>query len=412
MSENFETPSILKHTLSNGLTILGEPTLKSHSATIGFFVKTGARDETKKESGVSHFLEHMLFKGTKKRSSFDITYALGDIGAQANASTSEENTIYYSAVIPEFFSDIQEILSDMMRPVLNQEDFDTEKKVIIEEIALYDDRPNFYLFEKSFADYFQDHPAGQSVLGTRESITALTRDEMMSYFERRYSPSNITLVGAGNFDWELFIKNTEKYCGHWEDFSTKRRTDRYIPKDASYKEFKKKNINQSHAILIANGPTAQDPERYPIAILSLILGDGSGSKLYWDIVDKGDAEIAVTENDERDGTGCFLAYTCTEPSKLDSVVKKIRTLLSKPLDFSEDELERAKSKIIAKVVLNGELPMGRLMSIGHGWNYRKEAQPLDEILTKIKAVNREVIEEALKKFPLSNFSEYKLIGEK
>jgi predicted Zn-dependent peptidase len=144
-------PSTYKQTqLKNGLTVIGESNPANVSSAIGFFVRTGARDETPAESGLSHFLEHMMFKGTPTRSAIDINMALGNLGAQANAFTSEENTVYYAAVIPERFSEMQELLSDMLRPALDPNEFDMEKKVILEEIALYQDRPHFFLFENAF----------------------------------------------------------------------------------------------------------------------------------------------------------------------------------------------------------------------------------------------------------------------
>lgn len=166
-----------KEQLSNGLTLLGESNPANVSSAIGFFVKTGARDETAVESGLSHFLEHMLFKGTPTRSAIQINLELGNLGAQANAFTSEENTVYYAAVIPERFAEMQELLSDMLRPSLDPNEFAMEKKVILEEIALYQDRPHFYLFEQAFKDYFGSHPAGNSVLGTHASVSALTHQQ-------------------------------------------------------------------------------------------------------------------------------------------------------------------------------------------------------------------------------------------
>ena len=191
--------------LDNGLTLLWEHLPQAQSAAIGYFVRTGARDETGKESGVSHFLEHMMFKGTAKRSSADIQYELGNLGAQANAFTSEENTVYYSAVIPENFSKMQELLTDMLRPALDKQEFDTEKKVILEEIALYQDKPYFYMMERAMLDFFAGHSAGSSVLGTSASISALENSEMAAYFARRYVPGNIVLVASGNFAVDKFV---------------------------------------------------------------------------------------------------------------------------------------------------------------------------------------------------------------
>lgn len=380
------------------------------SVGLGFFVRTGSRDEEKPESGVSHFLEHMMFKGTKARTSLDITYQLGNIGAQANAFTSDENTVYYGVVTPDNLPAFQELLSDMLRPSLDPGEYDMEKKVILEEIALYLDRPTHYLFERAYGDFFGTHPAGNSVLGTTESITALSRDQMADYFNRRYRPSAITCVCAGNFSWDAFVKDAEKYCGGWESGTADRATPRHEPV-ALQKVIHRKNLSQGHVVLLNRGCSAQDPERYPLTILASILGDSSGSKLYWELIDSGIAESASTDSDERDGAGCFGAYACTSPERLEEVIAIMRRILANPLEFTDQELERAKTKLMSRVVLDGELPMGRLMSIGLEWNYRKESTPLKTVVERVRGITKKDIEAALAKFPWGEWSEFRLLPE-
>jgi predicted Zn-dependent peptidase len=401
---------ILIEKLSNGLTIIGEPHTHAQSASIGFFVKTGARDETERESGVSHFLEHMMFKGTKKRSAMDITYELGNLGAQANAYTSEEMTVFYGTVLPKNLASMQELLSDMLRPALTQEDFDTEKNVILEEIALYQDRPQFVLFEQGLHRFFGAHPAGNSVLGTTQSITDVTRDEMASYFERRYSPINMALVVTGNFDFETVVRDAEACCGSWKPFEAGRKAAPYLRTTPDSHTFTKKDLNQSHLLLVTNGVSAQDEDRYALSTLSIILGDGSGSKLYWDLVESGLCEACVFDSDERDGTGCMMVYAVTESDKLDLVKQKVLAITDSPLDFSDEDLERAKRKIATRVVLSGELPIGRLMSIGNDWAYRAEVTPLSDIAQRILAISRDDIRRVVTKLPLAGWSEYRLIA--
>jgi predicted Zn-dependent peptidase len=404
-------PSTYRHTqLKNGLTVIGENNPANVSSAIGFFVKTGARDETPAESGLSHFLEHMMFKGTPGRNAIEINMALGNLGAQANAFTSEENTVYYAAVIPERFSEMQELLSDMLRPLLDHEEFAMEKKVILEEIALYQDRPHFYLFENAFKDYFGAHPAGNSVLGSHESVSALTHEQMRDYFNRRYSPSNIVLVASGNFSWDKFVADAERYTAGWSDQAVGRSTPRFT---GSVKErvFKKPNLAQAHAVLISEGVSAQDPERYPMALLSTILGDSSGSRMFWELINTGLAESAGVDSDERDGTGCFSAYLSTSPDRLDQVVEIAKKILSTPRDFSDQDLDRAKAKVCSRIVLDGEMPMGRLMALGLEWIYRKESTPLSNIIEKVRAVTRKDIDSALERFRLNTWAEYRLVPE-
>jgi predicted Zn-dependent peptidase len=164
-------------------------------------------------------------------------------------------------------------------------------------------------------------------------------------------------------------------------------------------------------VLLARGASAQDEERYALSILSNILGDSSGSKMYWELVDKGLADSASFDSDERDGTGCIMVYVSTSPSKLDEVVKVAKGIVGRPLDFSDADLERAKAKIVSRIVLDGELPMGRLMSLGLEWNYRKTTTPLSETIAKVRSVSRADIERALQRFPMNDWSEYRLLPE-
>lgn len=404
-------PSSIKvHTLPNGLQLLGEQDLAAKSAAIGFFVKTGSRDEVSREAGLSHFLEHMMFKGTATRTALDITHQMGNIGAQTNAFTSEENTVYYAGILPEYFPQMQELLSDMLRPTLAPEEFDTEKKVILEEIALYYDRPQFFLFEQAFRDYFGGHPAGNSVLGTTESVGAISRDEMKDYFERRYVPNNVACVAAGNFSWEAFVHDAERYAGGWRARDVARQTTRY-PARKLQKEYRRKNLNQAHYLLLSESAGVADEERYDLGLLAIILGDSSGSKLYWELVDTGIAESAGADSDERDGTGVFLVSASMDPRRIDEVAKIIERVIKDPSLFDDQELERAKTKCMARIVLNGELPMGRLMSIGLEWNNRKRVQALKEVVERVRAVTRRSILQALERYPLKQWGEFRLLPE-
>src|SRR6266404_7568863 len=174
------------HTLDNGLRIIGETSPSARSAALGFFVRTGSRDETADVSGVTHFLEHMVFKGTPHRTALDVNRDFDRIGAHYNAFTSEENTVFYAAILPEYLPHAMDILTDILRPSLRNEDFDMEKNVIIEEIGMYEDQPTWSAYDHAKKAYFADHPLGNSVLGTADSITALSRDQMQAYFDKRY----------------------------------------------------------------------------------------------------------------------------------------------------------------------------------------------------------------------------------
>src|SRR5204863_2628446 len=211
-----------QHTLDNGLEIVAETSPDAYSSAFAFFVRTGARDETSEISGVSHFLEHMVFKGSANRTATDVNRDLDDLSASSNAFTSEEQTVYYATTLPDDQEPIVELLADMMRPALRQEDFDTEKQVILEEIAKYDDQPPYGAHEKCMAAFFGDHPLGKSILGTGASVGGLKRDQMLAYFQQRYSPENIVLTAAVNVDFDDLILQAQNYCGRWQIFEAPR----------------------------------------------------------------------------------------------------------------------------------------------------------------------------------------------
>jgi predicted Zn-dependent peptidase len=386
-------------TLANNLTIIGEPREASFSSAVGFFVKTGARDETTEVSGVSHFLEHMMFKGTAKRSALEVSEHLAAIGAQANAFTSEEQTVYYATLLPEYLTQGIEILGDMLRPSLAEQEFDVEKKVILEEIALYKDKPTFVLFESAVREFFGEHPAGNSVLGSTQSIAALKQEQMKQYFEARYTPSNTVLAVSGKFDWDAVVEAAQKYCGHWVDRPVKRQWPVHVPKLADRK-LTKENLQLSHLCLVAPGPEFGGDYRYDISVLSCILGDSSGSRCFWELIDKGIADSASISNDEMDHAGFIYAYASCLPDRLEKVEVILRNILAGSTKIQADELARAKTKISTRLALQAESSRSRMMSIGSEWSYTKTYTEIEEEVRLISEVSVDSISQALEKFSL------------
>ncbi|MCB0358861.1 MAG: insulinase family protein [Bdellovibrionales bacterium] len=397
-------------TLQNGLTVIGERGATATCTALGFFVRTGARDETPEISGVSHFLEHMMFKGTPTRSALDLTYALGSIGAQSNAYTSEETTVYYTYVLPEYFEQAFDILSDMLRPSLDPQEFATEKNVILEEIALYEDRPVFKLYEAALQEYFTGHVAGSSVLGTTESVSGISVEQMRAYFDARYVPSNITLVVAGDFDWQRVVALANERCGGWENAPAERKTAPHTPLQRE-KDLFKKDLQMAHVCMMGPGPSATDELRYPAAVLACLLGDSTGSRIYWELVDKGLAEAATVDADDMDGVGFFYAYASCEPERLHEVEGVLRGILASPTQFTDDDLARAKTKIATRLVLGGESTPRRLMALGNEWMYRKRYQPVAEELKLIEAIRREDVMRLLEAFPFAPFTTVRMLPE-
>jgi predicted Zn-dependent peptidase len=392
--------------LDNGLQIIGEDNPAARSVSIGFFVRTGARDETPQESGVSHFLEHMMFKGTPNRSAHDVNRDFDMIGANYNAFTSEENTVYYSAILPEYLPKAVDILADILRPSLRGDDFDMEKNVILEEIGMYEDQPASMIYDHAKRVHFADHPLGNSILGTTKSVGALTREQMQDYFDRRYVAQNITVAVAGNFDFEKLVDLIDEHCGDWDGGLARRLGIRQTNGSGAMEVLHKDKVNQEHVVLVTPGPPAASPLRYAASTLGLAIGDGSGSRLYWELVDPGLADSADCSFHEYDGTGSFYtAYSC-EPK----VTQKNLTLVQRVLHavqtkgITEEELQQAKNKIEARIVRASERPMGRMQEIGMTWTYLRKYRTVDDDLKSFDKVNLKTIRQLLDRFPLDHQS--------
>jgi predicted Zn-dependent peptidase len=392
-----------KQVLENGLEIVAECNPKAYSAAVAFFVNTGARDETDEISGVSHFLEHMVFKGTPKRSAADVNRELDEIGSHANAYTSEEHTVYYAAVLPELRGRALDVLADILRPSLREVDFNVEKQVILEEIAKYEDQPPFGASEKCMAVHFQGHPLGRSVLGTAHSVGGLTPEQMRSYFEKRYSPGNIKLVAAGNVDFDQLIEEARQRCGSWQPFDVHRDTPRADRRN-EFRVFTKDSASQEYVLQIANGPAAEDSDRFASRLLATILGDESGSRMFWDLIDTGLAEYASTDVGEFQGTGTYMTMLCCSPDQAEGNLRRIDDLYraAERQGVTQEELARAKSKICAHVVLQSERPASRLFSVGGNWLQRREYRTVREMVQSYQQVTTSDIRAVLEKYPLSD----------
>ena len=373
--------------LPNGLDIIAETNPAAQSVAIAFMVKAGARDESPEVSGVSHFLEHMMFKGTAKRSSEDVNRQFDEMGAKNNAFTSNEVTCYWAQVLPEFTEPALDLLADMMRPALRPADFDMEKKVILEEIALYLDRPSHTLFEALMADHFEKHPMANSVLGTKDSVSALARDQMKTYFDGRYGPGNMVLAVAGKADIAELTALAQKYCGHWPHVNVQRAYPAPVlqPKRRHIRDEK---LKRHYIAGLCPGPSAQDDDRYAAMVLSDVLGDHEGSRLYWALVETGLADEADFSFFPHDQTGSFMVYASCDPERAQQVEGILLEELQKVVKdgLKDDEVERSKIKIATSTVLQGEQPMGRMRGLASRWIYNREYRSLEQDLEILESI--------------------------
>lgn len=389
------------HRLASGLQLVGETLPSSRSVSVGFFVRTGSRDETADESGVSHFLEHMVFKGTSRRTAFDVNRDFDKLGAKYNAYTSEEETVYYASVLPEYLPAVSDILADILRPSLRTDDFDTEKKVILEEIKKYDDQPHSVAWDKAKEVYFRGHPLGNTILGTNASVTALTADQMKAYFDRRYAAANILVAAAGNFDWPAFIKLIEQKTANWNTLDVGPRSLTAAAGPGGVYTFQKEGVAQQYVLAMAPAPAADSPLRHAASVLAVAIGDDSGSRFHWELVDPGKVESAGCGVDFSHGNGFLAATFSGDPESAAEnlgIVKQILADVQKG-GLTDEELAQAKNKITSRVVRSSERPMGRMSSIAGAWMYRGEYSDPDLEIERYDAVDAAAIRRYLDEFP-------------
>lgn len=387
------------HQLANGLDIVAEQNPEAHSTALALFVKTGSRDETPQINGVSHFLEHMMFKGSDKYTWEDVNRIFDEMGARYNAFTSQELTGYYANVLPEFTARAVEHLAHLLRPALRESDFATEKNVILEEIAMYLDDPAHRLYEAAMAEHFAGHPLAQSVLGTPESIRQLQRDQMAGYFSQRYGPGNMVLVATGLLDFARIVALAEQHCGSWPHVDASRRQPppRYVTRRKSLTDAK---LIRRYTMGFTPGPSAQDERRFAARVLSDVIGDAEGSRFYWALVDNAIAEDADFGFYPHDGSGSFYLYLVADPARGDEPLDIAMDQLQKiKKDLDDAEVERARNKIASSIVLEGEVPLGRLRAVGGQWIYNHEYRSLEHDLQTLAAITPDSLRRLMEEFP-------------
>ncbi|MHC5113143.1 MAG: M16 family metallopeptidase [Planctomycetota bacterium] len=395
MSIHFE-----QATLPNGLTVIGEIAPSAHSAAIGFFVKTGARDEQSSLMGVSHFLEHMMFKGTERRRAADVDLDFDNIGAEHNAFTTTEMTAFWAHCLPEQLPEAEDILSDIMRPSIRPSDFDDEKQVIIEEIAMYQDHPYWVLYERAMEVYFGAHPLSHRVLGTPDTVGGMSRDAMAEYFEGRYSADNTVVAMAGRLDFDAMVARLGDHCGAWPNRDAARAHPAFAPKDDEV-TIESPTTNRHYALLVAPAPALDDDRRYAAGLLMQILGDVEGSRLYWSLIETGLAEEAQAHYDGRDGLGTYMVYASCSPEDAprveDLMVREVDALVD---SLTDDDLERARSRTATVATLAGELPAGRMRRLGRVWLYSGEYRSLEDEIRRLNEVTLDELRAVHAEFPV------------
>ena len=378
-----------KSTLDNGLRIVSESIPYMSSVSLGIFVGTGSRSELPPEQGVSHFIEHLMFKGTQKRSARDIAEMVDDVGGQLNAATDRENTCYYIKVLPEHLGLGMDILSDMLlHSKFAESDVEKERQVVLEEISLYEDSPDELIHDLHMNSLWPGHALGRNILGTRETIGGMSRQSIVDYTMRHYVPDNVVIAAAGNLTHEQLVEQVRLY---WDDVkgAYPRLTDS-APVFATGRLLQEKDIEQIHICLGTPGVAHDSPEFYASHVLNTILGGGVSSRLFQSIrEEKGLAYSVCSYPSSFRDAGLLTIYTGVSPDNSLEVMEIIYSIIGdiQANGVRADEMQRAKEQLKAGLMFSLESSSSRMSRLGRAEISAREYLSPEKLAAKVDGVS-------------------------
>jgi predicted Zn-dependent peptidase len=374
--------------LDAGLRVVTEEMPALRSAAVGFWVGTGSRDESDAVGGASHFLEHLLFKGTAQRSALEIANAVESVGGDMNAFTTQELTAFYVRVPDERLDLALEILSDIVwRPALSAADVESERQVILEEIRMRDDTPDDVVHELFGSTLFPDHPLGREVLGTRASIEAMSRDAIADYHHRHYRPANVVVAAAGNVRHEDVVERVADRLEAAGDRPERVQSPESPPRRLAVLA---RPTEQAHVVLGMRGLARGDDDRYALSVLNQALGGGMASRLFQEIRERrGLAYSVYSYRTSYVDTGAFAVYLGTAPGRVGEALGVVDAELERLVGeggIGADELEAAKGHLKGSIALSLESSASRMHRIGSNELTLGEVPTLDEVVACVDAV--------------------------
>ena len=388
--------SIRIEKLKNGIPVLMDKIEGINSVTFGIFVKTGAKNELSGEGGVSHLLEHMMFKGTKTKSAKDISEIIDNEGGIINAYTGKENTVYYVQMLSNRLKEGIEVLTDMfLNSTFSEENLEKEKNVVIEEIRMYDDIPEEIVHDRNTALVI-DGVQGNIVLGSEKSIREMTREKLVKYFKEQYRPENIVISIAGNFSYEDISEVLNNGLGTIENISPEREYNGAM-EIRSIENKITKDTNQIHLCFNTKGCSLTSDIRYEVAIISNTLAGNMSSRLFQKIrEDRGLAYSVFSYTSSFEEGGLFTVYAGTTRKDYKEVLEIIENEFEdiKENGITEYELQKSKNQFLSAVTFGLESSKGRMNRMANSYLLYKEIKSLDEILDQIEKITVEDIKKA------------------
>lgn len=376
-------------TLSNGLRVIAEKIPHFRSVSVGLWIGTGSMLETREENGLSHFIEHMLFKGTQQRSAMQIAEEMDAIGGQVNAFTSKECTCYYAKVIDEHFEKALDLLSDMLlHASFNPQDLEKERSVILEEIAMTEDTPEDLVYELLSEAYFGDHALARPILGPAEVIRSVTREQILAFHRRHYRPDNTVLAVAGGYELDQLRELAGRYLGAWTAPAQAQKAEPFAG-CAQQVRVKRKDIEQVHVCLGYEGIATGADEAYPMAVFNNIFGGGMSSRLFQKIREEMGAAYSVySYPTSYPDCGVYAIYAGTSIQQAQQVVDEIRRQVDRFLadGFTDREFTQARDQLKGGYILGLESTSSRMSALGRSKLLLGYANEIDEVIRRIERV--------------------------
>lgn len=383
-----------KTLLDNGLRVITEAIPSVRSLAVGLWVHTGSRDEAPEEAGISHFIEHMVFKGTRRRRMHHIAQRMESVGGYLNAFTSKEYTCYYGRGLDEHLARAVDVVSDLvLDPTFNERELEKEKDVVLEEMKMYEDAPEEYIFDRFERALYAGHPLARPVIGLAETVRAFSRDQLVDYLGRHYTLGRMVLAVAGNVDHAHVVRQAERVFGDVQrPGEAPERTA--VPPLRPGTLVERRPIQQAHLILGRRGFSIRDPRRTALTVLNTLLGGGMSSRLNQNIREKyGFCYNVYSFANMHSDTGDFGVYMGTDAGKVERARKLIWRELEKLADkpVSDRALSQVRNQVKGSLMLGQESMSNRMMRIGRQELIFRRYISLDEILAEVDAVTPEAV---------------------
>jgi len=398
-SADGQVTSLVRRTLlPGGLRVVTEHMAGARSASVGVWVNVGSRDETPTLHGCSHFIEHLLFKGTPERSAMDISVALDAVGGEFNAFTAKEYTVFHARVLDDDLPVAIDVLGDMVTAsLITEPDVEAERDVILDEIAMHDDDPEDVVHNLFAHQAWGDSPLGRPIAGTEESITAMTRAQIWRFYKRHYRPGNMVVAVAGNVDHTAVVRKVRKAFGRqgFLDGTAKPAAVRRTEKARTVHPGESRTVRQQeqvNLVLGVKGITRTDERRFALGVLNTALGGGTSSRLFQEVHEQRGLAYSVYSfaSHHADAGVVGVAVGCL-PAKFDAVLETVRAELAKIAadGLTAEELERGKGQLKGGLVLGLEDSGSRMSRLGKAELVYDELLSIDEVIARIDAVTLE-----------------------